>query len=44
MRSGLRTPLALAVLNLLHERPMHPYEMQQLMRERGHDQVIKLKD
>ncbi len=43
MRSGLRTPLALAVLNLLHERPMHPYEMQQLMRERGHDQVIKLK-
>jgi DNA-binding PadR family transcriptional regulator len=31
------------VLNLLHERSLHPYEMQQLMRERGHDQVIKLK-
>src|ERR687885_1375759 len=43
IRSGLRTPLALAVLNLLHERSLHPYEMQQLMRERGHDQVIKLK-
>jgi DNA-binding PadR family transcriptional regulator len=43
VRAALRTPLALAVLNLLGERPMHPYEMQQLMRERGHDGVIKLK-
>jgi DNA-binding PadR family transcriptional regulator len=43
MRRGLRTPLALAVLNLLNERSMHPYEMQLLMRERGHDRVIKLK-
>jgi DNA-binding PadR family transcriptional regulator len=43
MRRELKTPLALAILNLLYERPMHPYEMQQLMRERGHDQVIKLK-
>jgi DNA-binding PadR family transcriptional regulator len=43
MRSELRTPLALAVLNLLYERSMHPYEMQVLMRERGHHQVIKLK-
>jgi DNA-binding PadR family transcriptional regulator len=42
-RRRLRTPLALAVLNLLYERAMHPYEMQLLMRERGHDQVIKLK-
>lgn len=38
-----RTPLTLAVLNLLSERSMHPYEMKTLMRERGHDGVIKLK-
>ncbi|HKF16753.1 MAG TPA: PadR family transcriptional regulator [Candidatus Dormibacteraeota bacterium] len=38
-----RTPLTLAVLNLLSERAMHPYEMKTLMRERGHDAVIKLK-
>ena len=37
------TPLALAVLTLLVERPMHPYEMQVLMRERGHDRVVKLR-
>jgi DNA-binding PadR family transcriptional regulator len=43
IRPGLRTPVALAVLNLLNERAMHPYEMQLLMRERGQDQVIKLK-
>ncbi|MEV7040281.1 PadR family transcriptional regulator [Amycolatopsis sp. NPDC051061] len=28
------TPLGLAVLELLHEKPMHPYEMASLMRER----------
>src|SRR2546421_12482345 len=38
-----RTPLALAVINLLMERPMHPYEMKSTMKERGHDQVIRLK-
>lgn len=38
-----RTPLAMAVMNLLMERPMHPYEMKSTMKERGHDQVIKLK-
>src|SRR5205807_10048236 len=38
-----RTPLALAVMNLLAERPMHPYEMKATMKERGHDQVIRLK-
>jgi DNA-binding PadR family transcriptional regulator len=43
MQRGPRTTLALAVLELLHERAMHPYEMQQLMRERGLNQVIKLK-
>src|SRR5487761_1129824 len=38
-----RTPLALTVLSLLGERPMHPYEMQQLIRERHLDFAIKLK-
>jgi DNA-binding PadR family transcriptional regulator len=38
-----RTPLALAVMNLLLEHPMHPYEMKLKMKERGHDQVIRLK-
>jgi DNA-binding PadR family transcriptional regulator len=37
------TPLALAVLRLLHERPMHPYEMHQLVRDRGTDFVIKVR-
>ncbi len=37
------TPLALAVLRLLHERAMHPYEMQQLVRDRGTDFVIKVR-
>src|SRR5437868_14066527 len=37
-----RTPLALAVMNLLIEQPMHPYEMKSKMKGRGHDQVIKL--
>ncbi|UOX86372.1 helix-turn-helix transcriptional regulator [Amycolatopsis sp. FBCC-B4732] len=34
MASAKLTPLGIAVLELLHERPMHPYEMAQLMRER----------
>ncbi|NIH82497.1 PadR family transcriptional regulator [Amycolatopsis viridis] len=34
MSSVKLTPLALAILELLHERPMHPYEMTQLMRDR----------
>src|SRR5712691_270754 len=38
-----RTPLALAVMNLLAERPMHPYEMKLKMKQRGHDQVIRIK-
>lgn len=38
-----RTPLALAVMNLLLEHPMHPYEMKSKMKERGHDKVIRLK-
>ncbi len=39
-----RSPLALAVLALLYEAPMHPYRMQQLFRERGKDQVINVRD
>src|SRR6266542_765045 len=37
------TPLALAVLELLLERAMHPYEMHQLIRDRRIDHVIKLR-
>ena len=37
------TPLALAVLDLLHARDMHPYEMQQTIREHCTDQVIKVR-
>jgi DNA-binding PadR family transcriptional regulator len=36
-------PLALAVLVLLFEKPMHPYEMALLMRSRGKEQSIKLR-
>ena len=40
-----QTPLALAILQLLHERDLHPYEMQQLIRERSNaltDQCVLL--
>ena len=33
-RQFKRSPLALAILALLYEAPMHPYRMQQLIRER----------
>ena len=39
-----RTPVALSVLNLLNERPMHPYEMRSLMRERGHDRAFRIRE
>jgi DNA-binding PadR family transcriptional regulator len=35
-------PLALAILVLLYERPMHPYEMATTMRERGKEKSIRL--
>ena len=35
-----RTLLALAVLQLLAEAPMHPYEMKQKMHERGQERAI----
>lgn len=37
------TPLAVAVLGLLRERPMHPYEMQQLLLERHRDVFFKVR-
>jgi DNA-binding PadR family transcriptional regulator len=37
-------PLSLAVLELLHEKPMHPYEMRRYVLQRGLDHVIRLKD
>jgi DNA-binding PadR family transcriptional regulator len=37
-----RSGLALAVLALAAEAPMHPYRMQQLIRERGKDQVVNV--
>ncbi|MEO7912678.1 MAG: PadR family transcriptional regulator [Roseiflexaceae bacterium] len=37
------SPIALAVLALLHEEPMHPYRMQQLIKERGKDDVINVR-
>ena len=41
-RRPFTNPLALAVLVLLYERPMHPYEMATTMRERGKEQSIRL--
>jgi len=41
-RTFKRSPLALGVLALLLEAPMHPYRMQRLIKERGKDQVINV--
>lgn len=37
------TPLGAAVLGLVMERPMHPYEMFQLLLERDKDELLKIK-
>jgi DNA-binding PadR family transcriptional regulator len=37
-----RSPIALAILTMLYEAPMHPYRMQQLIKERGKDEVINV--
>ena len=42
-RTFQRSPLALAILALLFEAPMHPYRMQQLIKERGKDHVINVR-
>jgi DNA-binding PadR family transcriptional regulator len=36
------SPLALSILELLDERPMHPYEIAATMRERHQDEFIRL--
>ncbi|KQY60015.1 hypothetical protein ASD11_10975 [Aeromicrobium sp. Root495] len=36
-------PLAVAALALLNERPMHPYEMYQLLLERQEDHLVKVR-
>lgn len=43
MKASLQTPLALSILSFLRERPMHPYEIKHMMRERRHDDVVKLR-
>ena len=35
--------MALVVLALLYEAPMHPYRMQQLIKERGKDEVVNVR-
>jgi DNA-binding PadR family transcriptional regulator len=42
-KARLSNPLALAVLVLLFERPMHPYEMAATMKERHKEASIKLR-
>ncbi|MFF7980759.1 PadR family transcriptional regulator [Streptomyces sp. NPDC007901] len=41
-RRKLSNPLALAVMVLLVERPMHPYEIAQTLRRRGKDASLKI--
>jgi DNA-binding PadR family transcriptional regulator len=36
-------PLAIAALALLNERPMHPYEMVQVLTERHQDRIVKVR-
>ncbi|GAB3585454.1 PadR family transcriptional regulator [Amycolatopsis endophytica] len=43
MAAAKLTPMALAILELLHERPMHPYEMTQLMRDRHLEHRVAVK-
>lgn len=40
---GELTPLSISVLALLNERPMHPYEMYQLLVERHEDRIVKIR-
>lgn len=41
-RRKLSNPLALAVMALLSERPMHPYEIAQTLRRRGKEHSVKI--
>src|SRR3954453_13948066 len=42
-RSPSLNPLAVSALALLAERPMHPYEMYQLMLQRRDDRLVKVR-
>lgn len=42
MKTEKFSGIALAILALLYEEPMHPYRMQQLIKERGKDEVINV--
>jgi DNA-binding PadR family transcriptional regulator len=42
-RRVARTPAAVAVLQLLSEQAMHPYELQRLIRDRYLDRIVKLR-
>lgn len=37
------TPLGISALALLAERPMHPYEMYQVLTHRGEDRIVKVR-
>lgn len=41
--STVPNPLSIAVLALLNERPMHPYEMYQLLLDRHEDRLVKVR-
>ncbi|MCA1217201.1 PadR family transcriptional regulator [Streptomyces sp. 8L] len=41
-RRKLSNPLALAVMGLLGERPMHPYEIARTLRQRGKEASVKI--
>ena len=43
LKRRLSNPLALAVMVLLYERPMHPYEMAATLRERHKEDSVKLR-
>ncbi|MEV4638714.1 PadR family transcriptional regulator [Actinoplanes sp. NPDC049548] len=40
--SPRRSPLAMVLLALLAEAPMHPYRMQRMIKERGQDQLVNV--
>lgn len=42
LESEVSSPLALSILELLDEEPIHPYEMASRMRARHHDEFIRL--
>jgi DNA-binding PadR family transcriptional regulator len=42
-RLARRSPLGLMILTLLSEEPMHAYRMQQLIRQRGKDKVVNVR-